>query len=215
MTWIVIFSNKACFLQVLSQNRPLILVGNLVNGLYSTKNKVTDVLNDHIQLCTAAKLNTVDQTKLWHLRFGHLPFNQLSYVALITSVKECMKSTVCQICPAARQTRQPFHVSPYKDNWCFSIAHIDIWGPYKSISGCTQFLTIVDDFTRFTWIHLMKFKSEFCGILKNFLVFVWNQFNAKVLCIRSDNALKMSVGITKLLYDKFGIVHQTTCAYTP
>lgn len=38
----------------------------------------------------------------------------------------------------------------------------------------------------------MKFKYEVCGILENFLVYIGNQFNSKVLCIRSDNTLEMS-----------------------
>jgi len=39
---------------------------------------------------------------------------------------------------------------------------MDIWGPFSqsSIRGHKYFLTIVDDFSRFTWIVLLKSKGE-------------------------------------------------------
>jgi len=37
----------------------------------------------------------------------------------------------------------------------FDLIHVDIWGPYfvPSFEGHGYFLTIVDDFSRFTWIY--------------------------------------------------------------
>ena len=45
--------------------------------------------------------------------------------------------------------------------------HIDTWGPYKVCThdDFNQFLTIADDFSRFTWIFLMKNKSDAVRIL--------------------------------------------------
>ena len=44
----------------------------------------------------------------------------------------------------------------------FDLIHCDIWGRYKysSLSGAHYFLTIIDDYKRFTWIFLMKHKDE-------------------------------------------------------
>ncbi|XP_074328117.1 uncharacterized protein LOC141666030 [Apium graveolens] len=75
--------------QAPSLNRPPILLGSMINGLYSTKRRVVGSLENQIQLCTAAKLNNMDQAKLWHLRLGHLPFAQLPSIAPVKSIKEC------------------------------------------------------------------------------------------------------------------------------
>ena len=68
----------------------------------------------------------------------------------------------CDVCPLAKQTRLSFHVSTISSAKPFELIHCDIWGPHKffSYSGARYFLTIVDDFSRYTWIFLMRHKSE-------------------------------------------------------
>jgi len=48
------------------------------------------------------------------------------------------------------------------------------------------FLTIVDDYSRYTRVILLKPKGEVNSYVHNFIVFVENEFNKKVKCIRSD-----------------------------
>ena len=96
--------------------------------------------------------------------------------------------------------------------------HIDVWGPYgvKTHSSCNQFITIVDDFTCFTWIHLLKYRTNVMVVMTNFFsCIIHTQFNAKVSCVWSDNAKELIEGDMKLLLLKFGIHHQTSCADTP
>nr|KYP53721.1 hypothetical protein KK1_024295 [Cajanus cajan] len=49
------------------------------------------------------------------------------------------------------------------------------------------FLTIMDDFTHFSWVFLMCSKVETQSTLKNFILHVKKQFNAKVKMVKSDN----------------------------
>ena len=49
------------------------------------------------------------------------------------------------------------------------------------------FLTIVDDFTRCTWVYLLKHKSKTQVYLSQFATMVSTQFNCKIKTIRSDN----------------------------
>ena len=53
-----------------------------------------------------------------------------------------------------------------------------LWGPYSisSIHGHKYFLTIVDDYSRYTWVFPLKQKSEVVKTLKNFVVFIQTQF---------------------------------------
>lgn len=109
---------------------------------------------------------------IWHQRLGHLPVEKLRYVqsCKMASNKD---SFHCQVCPFAKQIRFPFRTK--ERNQCiqkFDLLHIDIWGPYKVDShvGNKYFLTIVDDFSRFTWIYLLKKKSESISSLKCFIL---------------------------------------------
>lgn len=72
------------------------------------------------------------------------------------------KNHVCETCHLAKHKRNPFFVSVSRANVVFELIHTDIWGPFHvcSMNGEFYFLTIVDDFSKFTWIHLMKQKSE-------------------------------------------------------
>ena len=46
------------------------------------------------------------------------------------------------------------------------LIHLDVCGPMPSISlsGYEYYATIIDDYSRKTWIYLMKNKSEVFGI---------------------------------------------------
>lgn len=99
----------------------------------------------------------------------------------------------------------------------FELMHIDIWGPYHVCTGgkYRYFQIIVDDFSRATWVHLLKLKSESLEILKMFCNFVKNQFEKSVKIVRSDNALKFDDSGCKEFFGKLGIIHQTSCVDRP
>ena len=71
----------------------------------------------------------------------------------------------------------------------FGLIHCDIWGRYKhsSLFGAHYFLTIVDDYTHFTWIFLMKHKDEAQPLIKRFFSYVSTQFASHIKIFRSDN----------------------------
>lgn len=74
---------------------------------------------------------------------------------------------------SSSKTKSPFKLSSIYTIEPFELLHCDIWGPHRffSHSGAYYFLTIVDDFSRNTWIYLMRFKSETQGLLKSFFTF--------------------------------------------
>jgi len=74
------------------------------------------------------------------------------------------------------------------------LIHVDVWGPYSlsSIHGQKYFLTIVDDYSRYTWVFPLKQKSEVVKILENFVVFIQTQFETPIKVIRSDMRLNFS-----------------------
>lgn len=57
----------------------------------------------------------------------------------------------------------------------------------STINGSRYFLTIVDDFSRPTWIYLMYSESQAAHILQAFYAMINTQFNTKIKCIRTNN----------------------------
>ena len=64
----------------------------------------------------------------------------------------------------------------------FELIHLDIWGPFSkmSIHDRKYFPTIVDDFSCFTWVILLKSKAEVQTSIQNFVNYVETPFNTKV-----------------------------------
>lgn len=95
---------------------------------------------------------------------------------------------------------------------------MDTWGPYhtQSYCGARYFLTIVDDYNRVTWTHLLYSRRYAFTLIKAFITMVKTQFQLPIKVIRSDNALELgSSNSTLQFFFETRIIHQTTCPHTP
>ena len=69
----------------------------------------------------------------------------------------------CETCIQAKSYRALVPLNLNKSNNIpFSLIHSDVWGPapYFDRSGIKWFVTFIDDYTRMTWLYLMKHKNE-------------------------------------------------------
>ena len=110
-----------------------------------------------------------------------------------SNLKATLQTTVPLVSsPPSPLKMLPFSTSSISSNKPFELIHCDIWGPFKapSFSGAKYFLTIVDDFSRFTWVFLMHHKSETKKFLTNFFSYVKTQFNTTIKNIWVDNGGK-------------------------
>nr|GEX04913.1 ribonuclease H-like domain-containing protein [Tanacetum cinerariifolium] len=148
---------------------------------------------------------------------GH-PFDQdLKALKHKIDVKGEGSTALCDICHLAKQTRKPFPISEHSTTNVGEVVHLDVWGPYKVTSreGCKYFLTIMDDYSRDVWLYLLKHKSK---VYSNILLFhshLKTQFNKTVKAFRSDNMTEFVNHNFDHFCKENGIIHQTTCAYTP
>ena len=191
----VIFTPNVCLLQGHTLGKDLIL-GRKHVGLYclekGTRLQVSQTnVSQQVPSAKGIFSANLSVSELWHFRLGHLSFEQMLYVHL----PDCNNFTthgVCQICPMAKLHRQSFPLSTSRALNCFNLLHVDIWGPYshRTYNGSRFFLTIVDDHSRATWVHLLAHKSNAFPLLKAFVSFVETQFGAIVQVIRSDNGME-------------------------
>jgi len=84
--------------------------------------------------------------------------------------------------------------------------------PVESSYGYTYFLTIVDAFSRFTWIYPLKLKSHTFTTFQNFKTMIELQLNHKIKAVQSDGGGEFRP-FTKFLNDQ-GIIHRFTCPHT-
>ncbi|GJZ98613.1 putative RNA-directed DNA polymerase [Tanacetum coccineum] len=150
----------------------LIGTGKCQNGLY----KMEMVKKRH---ALATSVST------WHKRLGHPSNSKLQHLDFFKGTPLNSK-VFCDSCMKAKFSRLPFPVSTTKTHACFDLIHCDIWGKYRtpSLTRASYFLTIVDDFSRATWVYLLKQKHEASMCLKAFHKMVQVQFEKNIRRIR-------------------------------
>ena len=51
---------------------------------------------------------------------------------------------------------------------------------------CLMLVSFIDDYSKFTWIYLLKFKSEVFSVFQEFQELVESHFDRKILAVQSD-----------------------------
>ena len=125
-------------------------------------------------------------SELWHCRLGH---SSSQHMTCIPALPCKAPTSICTVCPQAKQHRSSFPLSTIRANKVFELLHVDIWGPCRTTTydGFKLFLSIVDDYSRATWVFLLSHKSNAFSMLESFITYVANQFHSQVQVIRSDN----------------------------
>jgi transposase InsO family protein len=76
-------------------------------------------------------------------------------------------------------------------------------------------LSLIDDYSRFTWLFFLQDKSETQEVLKKLLRRAQNEFDAKVKKIRSDNDTEFKNTQVEDFLDEEGMKHEFSAPYTP
>ncbi|XP_071688944.1 uncharacterized protein [Rutidosis leptorrhynchoides] len=205
------FDDKRCYIQDL-KNLKIKGIGKQDGGLYvfDDTHGCSFTANNCVSNCYAS-------CKLWNARLGHPSDQVLNIFKNKLSLKGDLNTEPCEICHKAKKTRLPFSLSEQKTTSLGDLIHLDLWSPFKiqSKEGFKYFLTIVDDYSRAVWIYMLKSKEDVYDNVFSFVQLIENQFSKKVKIIRSDNGTKFLNNKMADFIKTKGIIHQTTCAYTP
>ena len=194
-------------------------VGKMSNGLYYLVGKDEQQSHEQVKCLQVQSQGVTDpevDSNLWHYRLGHTPNQKLQLISEIKAQVNKEKS-ICMVCPMAKFTKLPFPVSDSHAKERFELVHIDTWGPYRvpTRGKYRYFLTLVDDFSRVTWAYLLERKSDYLNTISAFFNFVRNRFKKDIQTVRTDNALEFADKGCKEFYSRNGIMHQTTCVFSP
>ena len=99
----------------------------------------------------------------------------------------------------------------------FELVHYDVWGPCPILSptGFRYFVTFVDDFSRVSWLYLMKSRFEPFSYFSAFCAEIQTQFHVSVQTLRSDNAKEYLSEPFQSFMLQHEILYQTSCVDTP
>ena len=194
-------------------------LGRKQGGLYTLQSNLPDSLPTPVSdalfkltsfslvtTLNSCNINAIDETSPWHCRLRH-PF--------VLDIISCNnKGFDCSICPLPKQKRLSFPTSVSTSSSCFDLIYVDIWGPYSTPSpnGSKYFLTIVDDYSRCTWVFLMKHKSEASYLIQSFYNMILTQFKLPIKFIKCDNGPEFAL---VSFYASKGIIYQLSCVETP
>lgn len=148
------------------------------------------------------------------MRLGHAHVDVIKKHKSLSSLKNV---THCTVCPLAKQSKLPFQLRNTNSKSVFDLLHCDIWEPYKvpTYDGKKYFVTVIDDYTRYTWVFLIHSKSGTIVVLRDFLTKTQNVFSTTVKVIRIDNGSEFCSNEFQQLLSGLGIAHQKFCVYTP
>ena len=112
-----------------------------------------------------------------------------------------------------------FHLNktPLGSTSLLELVHSDVWGPspLTSLLSFNYYIIFVDDYSRFTWLFLLKHKTKVLSIFKHFKSMVETQFNSKLKILRIDNGSEYINNDFKSFCSTSGILHQSSCPHTP
>ena len=93
------------------------------------------------------------------------------------------------------------------------LVHTDVWGPaIKSSGGFSYYVSFLDDFSKFTWVYLLKHKSDVEHVFYQFQKRVELSLGTKIRSVQSDWG-----GEYQKLHKYFletGVSHRISCPHT-
>lgn len=180
-------------------SKQVILKGSLDQGLYQfilpksvkTSSSSFPAFNQSghsLSACSASlgpsASNQVTSISLWHRRLGHPDFKIVEHVLNSYNIPfDSMKTSIlCHPCCVSKAHRLPYTDSNTVYSQPLELIHSDLWGPASNTSrnGFSYCVTFIDQFSRYTWIYLLKLKSDVYIVFKHFKVMTENLLSTKI-----------------------------------
>lgn len=209
----LVFDHYSCTIQELHSMRTNGLA-KILNHLYILNQTPYVPICYHIDSNTViCNIETSNKFRLWHHCRGYPSYNVLKFIQRTEPCVHDIIDSICDCC-LAKQVKLTYSLSTIKSTSIFELIPMDIWVPFSplSIHGHSYFLTVVDDYSRHTWIYLMKSIVEARPLIMRFIPMTQTQFDKHVKHILSDNGQEFLI---LDYYKSKGILHQRTCVETP
>ena len=155
---VVLFKKYGCAVYMVSDNS-IVFSGVRKGDLY-----IVDFSEGpQVAKCLMARAS---ECWLWHRRLGHAGMRNLQKLVLkkhVLGIEEIRfsKDRLCGACEAGKMTKAKHAAKTIMTTTRpLELLHMDLFGPpkYSSFGGNMYGLVIVDDFSRYTWVHFLLYK---------------------------------------------------------
>ena len=151
-----------------------------------------------------------------HSRLGHASSpvvkSVLSRHKLSFSSESNNSGVICDACQMAKSHQLSYPKSNSVSSKPFELVFTDVWGPAPtSVGRHSYYISFIDDFSKFTWIYLLRFKSEVFQCFRDFQNMVERQFSHKILAVQSDWGGEYQS--LNAFFKRLGIAHHVSCPH--
>lgn len=157
----------------------------------------------------------------WHIKMGHpgkKAIKNLSKIAdgILPQEENKCEDELCEVCIMAKQTRKPFNTERTRATSPLEIIHTDVcYVEQTTWDGMRYIVTVLDDYTHFTKVYLMKNKFEVPEIIKQYINEAERELDLKVKKVRCDNGGEYTEKEFKIWCQRRGIKLDYTIPHSP
>ena len=132
-------------------------------------------------------------------------------------VLELEKLKFYESCVMGKQRRVKLSSSNHTSTGILEYIHSDFLGhaQVKSHSGCSYFVTFIDNYFRKVWVYFLKSKNEVFGRFKEWKTMVEKCTKKQVKTLRTNNGLQFCNTSFDELCKKESIVRHHTIRHIP
>ena len=168
--------------------------------------------------------SSINPILLWHERFAHsgvgavVKTAELVYGMTSNLSKLEIPNTICSSCAAGKQTyrHSAFEPAGERSKNILELVHVDLGeSNILEVFGCKYWFTIIDDYSRMSWVILMKHKNEAFEALREWITWAEKQKDLKVKAIQSDKGGEIFNKESVNYFASRGIHHYKTVTNTP
>jgi len=87
--------------------------------------------------------------------------------------------------------------------------------PIPSANGNKYMMSLIDDYTRMSWVYLLKNKYDVFETFKNFHAWIENDTQSHIVSIHTNNGKEYTSNEFENYICQHGIKHQTNKPYNP
>lgn len=217
--YLVSFSSSTCFVQD-PRSQKVIGTGRRQGGLYVLDQlNVSHVAASSVDLSSFRLSRSSSVFYLWHSRLGHVSASRLKFLVSTGALGNLDSHDIsdCSGCKLAKFSALPFYKSISFSLAPFDLVHSDVWGPspIPTKGGSRYYVSFIDDCTRYSWVFLMKRRSDYLTVFSNFRAFVKTQFSVVIKSFRCDLGGEYTSNSFSQLLASDGTIHQSSCTDTP
>ena len=176
----------------------------------------------HMPISTSFHVQKSNKWFLWYHGLGH-PSDNILRTALSSynnsmNCTNSMSNSVshCKHCLSGKMHKLPFNKFVFLASKPLELVHSDVWGPapITSINDFRYYFVFIVEFSKFTWVYLLKNKFDVFDVFKYFKAYIETQLNTQIKILRTYGSGENTSNAFNNFCSSSDIIHQTSCPHT-